>query len=175
MIPKSIKLLWAIILIEVVALVLVLSISPACAEEQPINEMPFVEEPIVVQVGYPKTDILDSDIYWLARGMDAEDGINWSDEDILKIGTVIANRRDRSDFPNTYREVLLQDGQYQPFMGDYTIDKPDNHYIYLAMKIDAGYRSFDPDVVFQATFIQGPVADAVYDGYLGSTTYFCYG
>lgn len=132
------------------------------------------EEDMIHVVNLKVENVLDSELYWLARGMQEEAGINWSDEDILKIGTVIANRKDSPYYPDTFKGVLLDEGQYQPFMGKYELTKPDDHYIYLAMRIMEGYRSFDGDVIFQALFVQGTeVVDKVYDYTLETTTYFC--
>jgi hypothetical protein len=141
-----------------------------------LDEVPYpTETPEPTATPSKEDEMMDSELWWLARGMQEEAGVDWSDEDIAKIGTVIMNRVESDLFPNTVKEVLLQDGQYQPFFGDYTLQKPDERYIYLAWVILDGYRSWDdPDVIWQATFIQGnQVVDSVYDSYLGSTTYFC--
>jgi hypothetical protein len=141
-----------------------------------LDEVPYpTETPEPTATPSKEDEMMDSELWWLARGMQEEAGVDWSDEDIAKIGTVIMNRVESDLFPNTVKEVLLQDGQYQPFFGDYTPQKPDERYIYLAWVILDGYRSWDdPDVIWQATFIQGnQVVDSVYDSYLGSTTYFC--
>lgn len=153
------------------------TIQPAPGKAVEIEELYYIFIPTATPE--PKSDSLDSEIYWLARGMQEEDGIEWSDEDILKIGTVIANRKEDPRFPDTYKAVLLQEGQYQPFFGyvegESELTKPEDHYIYLAGLIMEGYRSWeDPSVIWQACFFQGTeIVDTVYDPYLGSTTYFC--
>lgn len=180
--PKSIRVLIAIIVLLVIVVILLADSVIAQKDIYDVvvpDRMEATEESnntedTIHLVELRAADILDSELYWLARGMEEEDGVSWTDSDILKIGTVIANRKDSPYYPNTYKEVLLDPGQYAPFDHGYTLRKPNDHYIYLAMKIMEGYRSFDSDVVFQALFVQGnEVVDSVYDYTLGSTTYFC--
>ena len=167
---KIVKL--ALIVCFIIVLALVVSMKPTTVkavsdhfETPPANQATLNYE----------DEMMDSDLWWLARGMQEEDGIDWDSKDILKIGTVIMNRVASEYFPNSVKEVLLEEGQYAPFFGEYELKKPDDVYIHLAQILMDGYRSWDdPAIVWQACFVQGEeVVDSVYDPYLGSTTYFC--
>lgn len=126
--------------------------------------------------------ISDSDLYWLARIMQAEDGHYWADEDIMKLGEVALNRVASPLFPNTVREVALQGTedlndniptQYEPFE-NYEEWMPAPYYIYLAARLLNGERVLnEPDAIWQALFVQGEIVDTIYDPFFENTTYIC--
>lgn len=57
------------------------------------------------------TIIVQEDLDLLSAAMELENGMN-SDECLLLTGSVILNRVDCDWYPDTIREVLLQEGQY---------------------------------------------------------------
>lgn len=117
----------------------------------------------------------DSDLYWLARAMQEEDGPNWPDAFVMMIGEVVLNRVGHDGFPNTVKDVVLQEGQYEPFFQPFERFTPGQRYIRLARRLMAGERIIDdPDVIWQALFPQGSqTVVTVYDEDLQTTTYFC--
>ena len=139
-------------------------------------------QPVVISVDEYENLLTDSDLYWLARIMEAEDGHCWSDENIMKIGEVALNRVASPAFPDTVKEVALQGTedlnddiptQYEPFE-NYVEWTPKPYYIYLAARLMNGERIFDdPDVIWQALFVQGEIVDELEDTFMGTTTYFC--
>lgn len=135
------------------------------------------EEPVSTPEPTPTAEPidLDSDLYWLARVMEAEDGLHWTDWQIMMIGEVVLNRVESSHFPNTVKEVVLQEGQYEPFFGGYTLEEPGVMYLHLAKRLMRGERVLcDKNVVWQALFPQGDdTYVTVYDRALNTTTYFC--
>ena len=53
------------------------------------------------------------DLYYMAHLLYAEAGSSWcSDELQLYVGSVVLNRVESDQFPNTIRDVIYQDGQY---------------------------------------------------------------
>lgn len=88
---------------------------------EPVIEHNHVEEEIQLRYGFT-----DEDIYLLAQllcgdkgydgdgeyDIDFEDNINY--HEVSKVLTVVMNRVRSNRFPNTVREVVLQDGQFSP-------------------------------------------------------------
>lgn len=180
--PKTTRIFIAIIALAVVAFSLTLDACSSAAyqidETKLITSTPapviFVEPTAYAPAQTPEPDLTD-DIYWLARCMEAEAGIDWLDWEIMMIGEVVLNRVNSPYFPDTVREVVLQPGQYAPFSGEYQMINPSQRYVELAERLLDGERVLnDPDVVWQALFEQGSsIVKLVYDPVLGSTTYFC--
>ena len=123
----------------------------------------------------PEHDMSDTDLYWLARVMEAESGPSWEDWQIQLVGEVVLNRVAHDGFPDSIKEVVLQDGQYEPFFGDYVPTEPGERYLNIARGLMRGERLItDPDVIWQALFPQGDETYiTIYDRDLGTTTYFC--
>ena len=117
----------------------------------------------------------NSNAHWLAMALQVESGINWPDWAVMMIGDVILNRVDSPRFPNTIREVLLDPGQYSPFMGNFEMFMPETRYIMLAERLLEGEHSLkDREIVYQSLFEQGSVTVvSYYDEVLDTTTYFC--
>ena len=183
---RQLKFLLALLLSEIIVLILVSCNNGKKQDDVVPREV--IDARIIATTPEPTSPpepiklnpISDSDLYWLARIMEAEDGVGWTDEDIMKLGEVALNRVASPDFPNTVKAVALQgvDGngpvQYAPFI-NYDSWIPSPYYIYLSARlIDNGERVLnDPAVVWQALFVQGEIVDTVYDPYLGTTTYLC--
>lgn len=98
-------------------------------------------------VGSP---ILTADeIYLMAAAMELENGCN-SDLCLLYTGTVIMNRRNSPEWPDTVQGVLLQKGQYASHTVNnlYTVQITDR-VMRLALRV-ATHRSLDDEIIFQS-------------------------
>lgn len=90
-------------------------------------------------------------------------------------GSVVLNRINSDDFPDTLYDVIYQTDpvQYQPTVSG-SINNTPTQRVKDAAKFLLEYGSVLPaDVIFQSEDIQGPVYFQYYDSILGSTTYFC--
>lgn len=118
----------------------------------------------------------EQDLDLLARLMMAEMGSDWiPDQVLLSVGSVVLNRVNSDDFPDTLYDVIYQTNpvQYQPTVSG-SINNTPTQRVKDAAKFLLDNGSVLPaDVVFQSEFIQGPVYFQYYDSILGSTTYFC--
>jgi len=177
--PKTMK--WILILMIFLVIVAIIAAGTR-GSNKPIVSEEVIEARIMDPAATPAPtpmpksyeQMYDADVFWLARIIQAESGDNWSDEDCMKIGEVALNRVASPDFPNTVKEVALQDGQYEPFF-HYEFWIPDPIYIWYAARLMNGERVLnDPDVVWQALFVQGnEVVDVIYDKDLDNITYLC--
>lgn len=118
----------------------------------------------------------EQDLALFARLMMAEMGSDWiPDQVLLSVGSVVLNRINSDDFPDTLYDVIYQTDpvQYQPTVSG-SINNTPTQRVKDAAKFLLEYGSILPaDVVFQSESIQGPVYFQYYDSILGSTTYFC--
>lgn len=117
------------------------------------------------------------DLYLLAKVITCEAGSYWLDmEWKMKVGEVVVNRVNSPEFPNSYREVIYQPGQY-PYAGGWYFENltPWEASVEAAMRLLSGERLLnDPSVVFQNNTKQGSgVHTALYDSTYGYT-YLCY-
>lgn len=112
----------------------------------------------------------------LARLMTAEMGAYWMpDEAQLYVGSVVLNRVNHVDFPNTLYDVIYQNGQYGPVSNGTIYSPPDERAVKNARYLLENGSILPANVVFQAEFSQGDgVYCQYYDRVLGTTTYFCY-
>ena len=112
----------------------------------------------------------------LAKIVHAEAGSSWLTEEHRQlVASVVMNRVDSPEFPNTIYNVTYQKGQYAP-VGTKHFEKliPSRRCVFSALEILAGGSIAPSDVVFQANFRQGSgVYKSIHDSKLGST-YFCY-
>lgn len=115
------------------------------------------------------------DFVLLCKVIQNEAGSDWLPMDWkMAVGEVLLNRVASSKFPNTLYDCVYQPKQYAN-KGAYNGMVLRNGNVAAAVNLLNGKRYFyDPNVLFQAKGIQGPVAKAFYDPYLG-TEYFCYG
>ncbi|HHU22563.1 MAG TPA: cell wall hydrolase [Clostridiales bacterium] len=117
------------------------------------------------------------DIYLLSKIIYAEAGSEWlSDEWKMCVGEVVLNRVASSEFPDTIRDVIEQEGQYFGRNNSYFKRlRPDRRCVELAIRLLEGERVIDePSVVFQANFTQGSGTFLkLFDTRLGYT-YLCY-
>ncbi|MGI5936835.1 MAG: cell wall hydrolase [Oscillospiraceae bacterium] len=117
------------------------------------------------------------DIYLLSKVMHAEAGSEWlSDQWKMCVGEVVLNRVASSEFPDTIREVIEQEGQYYGKNNSYFEKlRPDRRCVELAVRLLQGERVINESgVVFQANFAQGSGTFLkLFDSRLGYT-YLCY-
>jgi hypothetical protein len=114
----------------------------------------------------------DEDLYWLSRVIDAEASDCCTDEHKLWVGTVVMNRVDSSQFPNTVKGVITQTGQYETYINGTIYNYPSRRSIDAAIKLLNGYRPPNSQgCIWQANFIQGQVVRTFQTSF--STTYIC--
>lgn len=118
-----------------------------------------IEESEVEEVEIPEIDKADIDL--LARLITAEVGYsqNYDPHDYEDMcyltGSVVLNRINHEDFPDTLREVIYQSGQYQCTWNGHIKRAYDDVAYEIAEELLAYGTTVDPDVVFQAEFSQG--------------------
>ncbi len=93
-----------------------------------------------------------NDIMLLAKVINGEAGANWcSDEMRYGVGSVVANRVQHEAFPDTYKEVIYQSGQYGCLNTRYFKEVPPEHCVAIAADIIiGGNNKYPPDVVYQS-------------------------
>ena len=121
-------------------------------------------------------EISVEDLYLIAKVIEAEAGSSWlSDEHQLMVGSVLLNRVNSPEFPNTVTECVYQKGQYYSETNTFfagiipSIRAIENALLLLE------HGSIAPaEVVFQSNFKQGSgVYMVIEDDYL-KTSYFCF-
>lgn len=91
------------------------------------------------------------EIKLMAAAMELENGMN-SDLCILLTGSVILNRRNSPEWPDTVQGVLLQKGQYaQHTVRNLYKVKVSERVMCLALKL-ATHRPLDPEIIFQSQY-----------------------
>lgn len=115
------------------------------------------------------TIIEQSDIDLLARLMTAEQGYGADERDYYLTGSVVINRMNIERYPNTLRDVIYDDGQYQCVENGH-INRPYDEVAWQVAEELLVYGTEIPeDVIYQAEFIQG---SEIYDK--RNRTYYCY-
>lgn len=112
----------------------------------------------------------------LSKIVHCEAGSSWLTEEHRQlVASVVINRVNSSEFPNSIYNVIYQPGQYSPVGSGWIYSVvPSRACVLSASKILAYGSIAPPDVVFQANFPQGSgTYKTIYDNYLGAT-YFCY-
>lgn len=116
------------------------------------------------------------DLFLLAKIVYVEAGAEWIGmEHKMCVAEVVLNRVASPEFPNTVREVIYQEGQYEDPGSDYFeyYVTPGEECVEAALRVLLGERHLSKYVVYQSNFTQGGGVYAVYyDSYLGAT-YFC--
>lgn len=116
------------------------------------------------------------DLLLLSKIVHAEAGSNWLTEEHRQlVASVVINRVNSPEFPNTISEVVYQRGQYSSVGTSYFKNLiPSPKATNSALKILVNGSIAPSSVVFQANFKQGSgVYKVINDSKLGST-YFCY-
>lgn len=139
--------------------------------EETTTEVPVTTtEMIVVTSSDPGYAYNSDEVEMLAHLINGEAGASWcSDTTRYYVGSVVLNRVNHPEFPDTIAGVIWQSGQYAcTWDGNYDLTPSDRCYEIARDLLENG--SWLPaDVVFQANFSQG---SGVYDYIDG--VYFCY-
>ena len=123
-----------------------------------------------------KDNLNYDDLFLLSKIVDTEAGSSWlTEEHRLLVASVVINRVNSPEFPNTIYEVVYQEGQYAPVRKEWFDDiVPSRDSVMAAYRILTEGSIAPPDVVYQAKFQQGSgTYNSIRDSKLG-TTYFCY-
>lgn len=117
------------------------------------------------------------DLFLLAKIVENEAGSIWLSEDHRKcVASVVMNRVNSPEFPDTLGEVVYQKGQYSGVNTKYFEGLlPSEPSVRAALKVITEGSILPPSVVFQSEFVQGSgIHSSISDDKLGTTTYFCY-
>ena len=131
---------------------------------------------IIDEAALPCTKISFEDLYLTAKIIQSEAGSDWiTDEHQRLVGSVVLNRVDSPEFPDTVHDVVYQRGQYSgTSSGWFAALTPSERAVRNAAYV-LEYGSIAPaSVVFQSNFQQGSgVYKTISDNALRST-YFCF-
>lgn len=130
-------------------------------EDVSAEELIEVVEPVVID---------ENELEMLAHLINGEAGADWCEDEMLYyVGSVVLNRMNSKDFPNTMEGVIFQKGQYAcTWDGNYNRTPSERCYRIAEQLLT--YGSVLPEnVVFQAEFKQG---SGVYEKV--QNMYFCY-
>lgn len=144
-------------------------------EENGWSRCVFEEESFYIKSEYLSDDPVeqkytDEEIILLAHLIYAEAGSDWIDNETLYyVGSVVLNRVESDEFPDSISGVIFQDGQYQCVDNGSINNEPTTRCYRIAEEL-LNYGSVLPsNVLFQAEFYQG---SGVYDEKDGLK--FCY-
>ncbi len=116
------------------------------------------------------------DLDLLSRAIYAEAGCDWIPDWVqLYVGSVVMNRVQDSNYPDTIRDVLWQKGQYSCVSNGSIWKTPDERTIENARRILEDGSVLPSGVIGQSSKPFGTIYESYYDSILGTTTYFFYG
>lgn len=121
-------------------------------------------------------DLTFDNLLLLSKIVHVEAGSNWLTEEHRQlVASVVINRVNSPEFPDTIYEVIHQKGQYSTAGTSYFNNlKPSRISVLSALRVLSGGSIAPSEVVFQSGFKQGSgVYKAISDSQLG-TTFFCY-
>lgn len=99
----------------------------------------------------PVTNEEFEDIVLLAKVISGEAGADWcSDEMRYGVGSVIINRLNHEEFPDTMEEVIYQEGQYGCLHTKEFKDCPTEHCIGIASELYLYGSKYPANVVYQS-------------------------
>lgn len=126
-----------------------------------------------ILMAQPVTAYTEDDLYELSHIVNAEAGDdNCSHELRIAVASVVANRVASDLFPNTYYEVIHQEGQYRPTWDGGFQAEPSEDSVAVAKEILENGSQLPADCLFQANFVQGSAVYQSFDTIYG-TTYIC--
>lgn len=130
----------------------VINLEPKSVEKTTILNpksvyLPIDNVPSNKKISKKKNKTISKDTYLLAQIINAEAGTQ-SYEGKLAVGTVVMNRVESDNFPNTIRKVIYQKGQFSPVRNGSINKKPSKESIRAAKEVMSGNRSFDKNVLF---------------------------
>ena len=112
--------------------------------------------------------IKEEDVELLACVISGESGADYCSEEMrYDVGSVVVNRMNHKEFPDTLEEVVYQAGQYGCIDSKYF--EPEPHCKEIAMDILMNGSRLPEDVVYQST---EPLGHGVY--VKEQNMYFCY-
>lgn len=128
------------------------------------------EEPTTVIATTTYASVDDYELWLLAHLINGEAGATWcSDTTRYYVGSVVLNRVNHTEFPDSIESVIYQSGQYAcTWDGNFDLEPSDRCWE-IARDLLINGSWLPNDVVFQANFSQG---SGVYDYIDG--VYFCY-
>lgn len=128
------------------------------------------EEPTTVIATTTDASIDEYELWLLAHLINGEAGATWcSDTTRYYVGSVVLNRVNHAEFPDSIEGVIYQSGQYScTWDGNFDLEPSDRCWE-IARDLLINGSWLPNDVVFQANFSQG---SGVYDCIDG--VYFCY-
>lgn len=128
------------------------------------------EEPTTVIVTTTDASVDEYELWLLAHLINGEAGATWcSDTTRYYVGSVVLNRVNHTEFPDSIESVIYQSGQYAcTWDGNFDLEPSDRCWE-IARDLLINGSWLPNDVVFQANFSQG---SGVYDCIDG--VYFCY-
>lgn len=92
----------------------------------------------------------EDDLYWLSRAIFAEAG-NQPMAGRIAVGTVILNRVDNPQFPNTIKDVIFAPGQFSPVSNGTIYREPDEESVIAAKLCLDGEREAGDSLYFNVT------------------------
>lgn len=116
----------------------------------------------------------DDDLYCLAHIINAEAGDdNCTHEHRIAVGSVVLNRVEADDFPDTIRDVVFDPGQYSPtWNGTFEKEPSQDSWDTAEFLLENGSQ-IPEDCIWQAEFKQGSGEWNHYKTIYG-ITYICY-
>lgn len=128
---------------------------------------------LVVLIGIQAQASYEDDLYVLSHVISGE-AEGCSAEMKEAVGSVVLNRVDDERFPDTISDVVFQAGQYScTWDGHYDREPSQETKDIAADLLDNGSK-LNPDVVWQAEFVQGSGVYKSLTSPWGSVMYFCY-
>ena len=150
--------------------------AAACGDIEAGRAAEICRNTQIDRTGSDALKISFDDLFWLAKIITSEAGSErLSDEWRMCVGEVVLNRVASPEFPDTVKEVIMQEGQYEGVNTDeflYYLN-PTEASVDAALRLLLGERLMEPQVVFQANFPQGGGIYRKYYDSLYGYTYFC--
>lgn len=117
----------------------------------------------------------EDDLDLLARLIYAEAGCYWIPDWVQRaVGSVVLNRINSPDYPDSMREVIYQPGQYGSAETGVINRAASSKAIKNAKYVLDNGSTLPPGVIGQSGDPFGPVYTSYYDQYLDTTLYFFY-
>lgn len=110
----------------------------------------------------------NEDLELLARLVNAEAG-DYSRETQIAVASVVLNRVESDNYPDSIHDVIYQAGQYSPIQSGAIDESPNKQSTESARYVYEHGSQIPPNVVYQSSFVQGSGVWAELDG-----EYFCY-
>lgn len=121
----------------------------------------------------PEPTYTEEDLYWLSRAVFAETGCNWMPDWVMRAtASVILNRVNSPNYPNTIKGVLWQPGQYGCVSNGMIYNTPTQKVIDNCRYVLEHGSTLPAHIIGQSGYPLGPVYTSYYDYILGVTVYY---